>query len=75
MRARQYVAWISQLNTTYTALNVTGNNTGTTVQPLDYAINGTMFVALTDANPYITPHNVSQLNQHIVAGPAVYRHH
>ncbi|EJF65563.1 hypothetical protein DICSQDRAFT_51824 [Dichomitus squalens LYAD-421 SS1] len=68
-----YVAWISQLNTTYTALNVTGNNTGTTVQPLCAPINGTMFVAITDSNIYVTPHNITQLDPHIVAGPAVYQ--
>ncbi len=68
-----FVAWVSQLNTTYTALNVSGENAGTTVQPFDDAINGTMFVAVVDADIYLTPHNISMLNEHIVAGPAIYQ--
>lgn len=68
-----YVAWVSQLNTTYTKLNLTGQNSGTTVQPFDGVISGTMFVAVVDAETYITPHNISMLNEHIVAGPAIYQ--
>ncbi|KAL0567682.1 hypothetical protein V5O48_014317 [Marasmius crinis-equi] len=77
----KFVAWISQLNTTYTPLeNITGNS-GTTVQPglrifgdnSAPLINGTMFVMLTDSNPFITAANVSLLNPHVVAGPAVYQ--
>ncbi|KAM5540291.1 hypothetical protein V8D89_006110 [Ganoderma adspersum] len=68
-----YVAWVSQLNTTYTKLNLTGENSGTTVQPFDHVINGTMFVAVVDAETYVTPHNISMLNEHIVAGPAIYQ--
>jgi len=61
--------------------NVT-NNSAITHQPdriVEYAkltnipvINGTIFVMLTDADPFITPFNMSQLDAHIVAGPAVY---
>ncbi|KAI0645960.1 Rds1 protein [Trametes meyenii] len=77
----KYVAWISQLNTTYTDLTVLGNNTGSTVQPGGEifgngsfsTINGTIFIMITDDNPYVTPFNVSMLNEHIVAGPAIYQ--
>ena len=73
--APQYVAWISQLNTTYTPLNVTGNNTGYTFQPGgvvfnstdDGIVNGTMFVALTSEDLYVTPYNLSLLNDYILA--------
>ncbi|KAI8993864.1 Rds1 protein [Trametes punicea] len=77
----KYVAWISQLNTTYTDLTITGNNSGSTVQPGGEifgdntfpTINGTIFVLVTDNNPYVTPFNLTMLNQHVVAGPAVYQ--
>ncbi len=69
----QYVAWISQLNTTYSDLTVLTNFTGSTIQPNETFINGTMFVMITDANPVITPFNISMLNDHIVAGPALYQ--
>ncbi|KAF1829612.1 hypothetical protein BDW02DRAFT_583557 [Decorospora gaudefroyi] len=68
-----YVAWVSQLNLTYTPLEITGENTGYTYQPAaevyegDPAVNGTMFVALTDANPFLTPFNLSMINPHVVA--------
>ncbi|KAI9061769.1 Rds1 protein [Trametes sanguinea] len=77
----KFVAWISQLNTTYTDLTITGNNSGSTVQPggeifgngTFSTINGTIFVMVTDANPYVTPFNLTMLNQHVVAGPAMYQ--
>ncbi|CAE7216574.1 hypothetical protein PTNB73_08041 [Pyrenophora teres f. teres] len=71
--APAFVAWVSQLNLTYTPLEITGENTGFTYQPAgevyegDPAVNGTMFVALTDANPYLTPFNLSMINPHVVA--------
>ena len=69
-----FVAWVSQLNTTYTKLDLTGDYSGTTVQPpADGVINGTIFIAIVDADPFITPHNISMLNEHIVAGPAIYQ--
>ncbi|KAG0214144.1 hypothetical protein BGX28_002660 [Mortierella sp. GBA30] len=34
-------------------------------------INGTVFVALVDDNIYVTPTNLSELNAHVVAGPAL----
>jgi hypothetical protein len=71
--APAFVAWVSQLNLTYTPLEITGNNTGYTYQPAgevyegDPAVNDTMFVALTDANPFLTPFNLSMINPHVVA--------
>ncbi|KAJ5246559.1 Protein rds1 [Penicillium chermesinum] len=52
----KYVIWVSQLNVTYTTLRSNGSH-GVTVQPDveaymgDPLINGTIFVALTDAAP------------------------
>ncbi|EEQ91212.1 rds1 [Blastomyces dermatitidis ER-3] len=52
---------------------------GLTIQPDlstyegDPAINGTIFIALTDSNPFLTPFNLSLINPHVVAGPAVYQ--
>ncbi|OJT05783.1 Protein rds1 [Trametes pubescens] len=77
----KYVAWISQLNTTFTDLTVAGNNTGTTIQPGGQifgnntfsTFNGTIFIMITDDNPYVTPFNLSMLNDHVVAGPAMYQ--
>ncbi|KAJ3560394.1 hypothetical protein NP233_g10868 [Leucocoprinus birnbaumii] len=77
----KFVAWVSQLNTTYTLLeNINGQN-GTTIQPdprvfgddTAPVINGTMFVAIVDQDVAITPANISELNSHIVAGPALYQ--
>ncbi|KAF2271833.1 uncharacterized protein EI97DRAFT_387179 [Westerdykella ornata] len=71
--APRFAAWVSQLNLTYTPLQVTGNNTGFTYQPADVvwegdpAVNSTMFVALTDANPFLTPFNLTLINPHVVA--------
>ncbi|KAH7139232.1 ferritin-like domain-containing protein [Dendryphion nanum] len=68
-----FVAWVSQLNLTYTPLEVTGNNTGYTYQPAaevfegDPAANDTMFIALTDADVFLTPFNLSMINPHVVA--------
>ena len=74
-----YVAWATQLNLTYSALTVTGNNEGYTYQPDvstfegDPAINGTIFVALTSQNITFTSFNLSQINPIVVAGPAIYQ--
>jgi hypothetical protein len=68
-----YAAWVSQLNLTYTPLTMTGTNEGFTYQPAgetyagDGAVNGTMFVALTDSDLYLTPFNLSMINPHVVA--------
>ncbi|KAI9745768.1 MAG: hypothetical protein M4579_007637, partial [Chaenotheca gracillima] len=77
--APQFVAWVTQLNVTYSALTNISGNTGMALQPNvstfagDPAINGTMFVALTDANITLTPFNLSMINPHVVAGPALYQ--
>ena len=71
--APAFVAWVSQLNLTYTPLTVTGQNSGYTYQPAgevyvgDPAVNGTMFVALTDTDISLTPFNLSMINPHVVA--------
>ncbi|KAF1942785.1 stress response protein Rds1 [Clathrospora elynae] len=71
--APAYVAWVAQLNLTYTPLEITGNNTGYTYQPAgevyqgDPTVNDTMFIAITDANPFLTPFNLSMINPHVVA--------
>lgn len=76
----KYVVWVSQLNVTYSPLTIGGNYTsGSTIQPDlstfdgDPAINGTMFIAITDSDPFLTPFNISMVNPHVVAGPALYQ--
>lgn len=77
----KYVVWVSQLNITYTPLRVLSSNStlGYTSQPDlqtyqgDPAINGTMFIAITDDDPFLTPFNFSLINPHVVAGPALYQ--
>jgi hypothetical protein len=67
------VAWLSQLNLTYTELKVTGENKGYAYQPAsevfetDPALNGTAFIALTDTDMFVTPYNLTILNPHIRA--------
>ncbi|KAH1284706.1 hypothetical protein KXX33_001107 [Aspergillus fumigatus] len=68
-----FVAWLSQLNLTYTELKVTGENKGYAYQPAsevfetDPALNGTAFIALTDTDMFVTPYNLTILNPHIRA--------
>lgn len=75
----RFVLWASQLNVTYSPLMNVSGTTGMTIQPDvstfegDPAVNGTMFVALTDLDLYVTPFNISLVNPHIVAGPALYQ--
>jgi hypothetical protein len=106
----KFVAWVSQLNVTYTPLrivnavnatsgfdftkSVNGTNgtndtaavnstlngiRGFTTQPdLETyqghpAFNGTIFLAITDSDPFLTPFNLSLINPHVVAGPALYQ--
>lgn len=77
----KYVIWVSQLNITYTPLISNGTNftRGYTIQPNlqtyqgDPAMNGTMFIAITDSNPVMSAFNLSLINPHIVAGPAIYQ--
>lgn len=73
----KFVVWVSQLNVTYTPLtNITVGNetsTGMTLQPYletyegDPAINGTMFIGLTDVDTPYTPFNLSLINPHVNA--------
>lgn len=75
----KWVLWASQLNVTYSPLEVTGPHAGKTLQPDistyqgDPAINGTMFIAVTDEDLFITPFNFTEINPHVVAGPALYQ--
>lgn len=68
-----HVAWISQLNLTYSDLTPTGSNSGFTFQPEGFVyagdpiVNQTMFVALTDAVESFTPFNLSMINPHVRA--------
>ena len=81
--APRFVIWVSQLNVTYSPLtNIScsdGMNYGQTIQPDvstfegDPAINGTMFIALTDLNETYTPFNLSNVNPHVAAGPFLYQ--
>lgn len=95
----RYVAWVSQLNVTYTPLHIvnglnvtngtssansTSNSTakgirGFTTQP-DFetyqgnpTVNGTVFIAITDDDPFLSAFNLSLINPHVVAGPAIYQ--
>ncbi|SPO01429.1 related to Rds1 protein [Cephalotrichum gorgonifer] len=71
----RYAAWVSQLNVTYTPLNDVNQSNGTawTSQPdvLTWVgnpmINGTMFLALTDVDLYVTPYNLTAINPHVAA--------
>ncbi|KAJ4349765.1 uncharacterized protein N0V89_008383 [Didymosphaeria variabile] len=69
----QFVAWVAQLNLTYTPLTITGENSGYTYQPAsevyegDPAMNGTAFIAITDSDLFLTPFNLSMINPHVVA--------
>jgi hypothetical protein len=81
--APKYAGWVSQLNLTYTELYDINleNQTAKTKQPGGElygnhtfpVLNGTQFVVITDSNPYLTPFNLSYINTHIVAGPAMYQ--
>ncbi|RDW80925.1 hypothetical protein BP5796_05623 [Coleophoma crateriformis] len=81
--APQFVIWVSQLNVTYSPLtNISKQgdlNYGMTIQPDvstyegDPAINGTMFIALTDADLPFTAFNLSMVNPHVAAGPFLYQ--
>ncbi|KAF8650304.1 hypothetical protein AX16_005312 [Volvariella volvacea WC 439] len=76
----KFAIWINQLNITYTPLINVKETVATTIQPNlrvygDHTaplINGTTFIAITDTDLYVTPFNLSEVNKHIVAGPAMY---
>ncbi|KAJ8487344.1 hypothetical protein ONZ45_g14367 [Pleurotus djamor] len=71
---------LCMLNTTHTPLENINGTTATTVQPnttlfpgsVQQVVNSTMFIVITDADPFVTPYNLSAMNDHIIAGPAVY---
>jgi hypothetical protein len=69
----KFLAWVSQLNLTYTPLTVTGPNKGYSYQPPnevyvgDPAVNGTVFLAVTDSDLYLTPFNLTLINPHVRA--------
>jgi hypothetical protein len=82
------VAYVTQLNVTYSPLIISNASAGdassgvsreTTIQPNvatfegDPAINRIMFIALTDTDIFLTPFNLSMINPHVVAGPALYQ--
>ncbi|KZT29028.1 Rds1 protein [Neolentinus lepideus HHB14362 ss-1] len=77
----KYAAWIAQLNITYTPLFNITHNFASTHQPIGDVfgpntapiVNDTIFVLITDDNPHVTPANLSLLNAHVVAGPAIYQ--
>lgn len=69
----KFAMWVSQLNVTYSPLmNVSVSGcTAYTIQPNistwqgDYMINGTMFLALTDTDLFVTPYNLTLINPHV----------
>jgi len=69
----KFLAWLGQLNLTYTPLEVTGPNEGWSYQPPnevfegDPAVNGTIFLAVTDTDLFVTPFNLSLINPHVRA--------
>ncbi|KAK0644618.1 ferritin-like domain-containing protein [Cercophora newfieldiana] len=73
-----FAAWVSQLNVTYTPLQDVHNNSAWAVQPNmstyagDPALNGTIYLLLTDEDLYVTPFNLSMLNPHVY-GVALYQ--
>ncbi|KAI0018016.1 ferritin-like domain-containing protein [Xylariomycetidae sp. FL0641] len=69
----KFAAWVSQLNVTYTPLmNISGNQ-AYTIQPNtstyegDPAVNGTIFLAITDRELPVTPFNLTQINPFVNA--------
>jgi hypothetical protein len=69
----KFVAWVSQINTTYTPLEIAGPNQGWSWQPPNEvyqrnpAVNETVFVAVTDSDLYLTPFNLTLINPHVRA--------
>ncbi|KAK3682061.1 ferritin-like domain-containing protein [Podospora appendiculata] len=78
VKTPSFAAWVNQLNVTYTPLEDVSGNTAWTIQPNtstyagDPAVNGTMFLVLTDLDLYVTPFNISQMNPHVY-GVALYQ--
>jgi hypothetical protein len=71
--APKFAMWVSQLNVTYTPLMNMSGNSAYTFQPNmstfagDPAVNGTIYLALSDLDLYVTPHNMTQVNPHVRA--------
>ncbi|KAL6706217.1 hypothetical protein ACN47E_005952 [Coniothyrium glycines] len=69
----RFLAWVSQLNITYTPLTVTGPRQGYSFQPAsevfvgNLAVNETVFLAVTDLDLYLTPFNLTLMNPHVRA--------
>ncbi|ROW07739.1 hypothetical protein VMCG_03451 [Cytospora schulzeri] len=69
----KFALWVTQLNATYSPLMNVSGSSAYTIQPNvstfegDPAINGTMFLALTDLDLYVTPFNLSMVNPHVYA--------
>ncbi|KAF3764647.1 hypothetical protein M406DRAFT_330976 [Cryphonectria parasitica EP155] len=69
----KYALWVSQLNATYSPLMNVSGNSAYTIQPNvstfegDPAVNGTMFLAITDEELVVTPFNLSMVNPHVYA--------
>lgn len=69
----QFAAWVTQLNVTYSPLYNISHGSGYTIQPNtstfegDPAVNGTIFIALTDMDLFVTPFNLTMLNPHVAA--------
>jgi hypothetical protein len=69
----RYALWVNQLNATYTRLENIRGNSAYTFQPNtttfagDPAVNGTMFLAITDEALFVTPYNLSMVNPHVNA--------
>jgi len=78
VKAPTFAGWVSQLNVTYTPLEGINGNSAWTIQPNmstyagDPAVNGTIFLVLTDEDLYVTPFNLTQLNPHVY-GVALYQ--
>ncbi|SCZ90054.1 BZ3500_MvSof-1268-A1-R1_Chr1-3g01747 [Microbotryum saponariae] len=82
----KFAAFVSQLNVTYTDLVDIdlAKRTAATKQPgaLEFPgangrpgnsqVNETVFVVLTDSKPFLTPGNITLINPHVVAGPALF---
>ena len=77
--APRFAMFVSQLNATYVPLVNISGNTASAVQPNmstfagDPAVNGTMFLAITSADIYVTPYNLSNINSYVYAGPGLYQ--
>ncbi|KAI1419191.1 ferritin-like domain-containing protein [Xylaria sp. FL1777] len=71
--APKFAAWVSQLNVTYSPLQNISGSSAYTIQPNistyegDPAINGTIFLLVTDRDLPVTPFNLSQVNPFVNA--------